>query len=99
MSGRGAGSAARKAPEFEFIETPALGRRVLEVAGELRRAGMTSAEISALFTQAACVLAQQDDGLDRGEWLALCRQMQDQDERELEFGRAANTFTAPGGEA
>jgi hypothetical protein len=99
MSGRGAGSAAKKLPEFEFIETPELGRKVLSTARQLLDLGMSSGEVSALFTQAASVLAQQDDGLAEGEWLELCRTLQDQDEREIAFERLFAITTAPGGSA
>lgn len=98
MSGRGAGSAAKKM-EFELVPTPELGRRVLTTAQELLRLGMTSAEVCSLFTHAAAVLAAQEDGLEEGEWLALCQQLQAQDELEQELAGAGAVLTAPGGSA
>jgi hypothetical protein len=68
---------------------------VIEVANELRRAGLTSAEVCSLFTHAASALAVQDDGLEPGEWLELCA--------ELEGGDVPGSvpdpvLTAPGGQ-
>lgn len=91
MSRRGAGSAL-KAPTFELIEAPALGRPVITVARELLRHGLSPAEVCALFTHAASTLAHQPRGFTRDEWLALCEQLYDES-----LGADEALLTAPGG--
>jgi hypothetical protein len=80
---------------FEFKEAPAIGRRVIAVANELRRAGLTSAEVCSLFTHAASALAVQDDGLEPGEWLELCAELEG---GEVPVRASELVLTAPGGE-
>ena len=75
MSRRGASLPVH---QFEFREVGAMGRPVVTLAQQLRRAGLSSAEVCSLFTQAAAVLAQQEDGLTgRGEWLSLAGELFD----------------------
>lgn len=81
------GAAAR----FDFVPSPALGRPVVQLAQTFFRQGLSSAEVCSLFTHAAAVLAQQDDGFGREEWLELCADLHGQDATE-EF-----VITSPGG--
>lgn len=81
---------------FEFVPAPALARSVITLARELLSNGLSSAEVCSLFTHAASTLAQNDDGLDRDEWLELCAELHDGVELEREL--PAGTFlTSPGG--
>lgn len=97
MSRRGAGSLARKLEEserFDFVPAPALAKPVLDVAKQLRELGLSSAEVCSLFSHAAAVLAHQDDGVPRDEWLALCAELYDADAVE-----SAPVLTSKGGSA
>ena len=62
---------------FDFVAAPAIGRSVLAVAKALRHQGLTPAEVASLFTHAAAVLVQQEHGMERDEWLALCAELYD----------------------
>ncbi len=105
MSRRGAARRVEPVPEgfaskdtapqssrFEFKEAPAIGRTVLGVAKALRHQGLTPAEVASLFTHAAAVLVQQDKGMPREEWLALCAELHDASAVEEPY-----LVTAPGG--
>lgn len=94
MSRRGAGSSLRRERRFEHVPVSELGRPVIVLARQLLQTGLTPAEVSSLFTHAAAVLSQQENGLTREEWLGLCEELYDRDEAE---GDAR--LTAPGGEA
>lgn len=87
---------------FDYREAPELGRRVVQAAQELLRLGLSSAEVCSLFTHAAATLAEQDDGLGREEWLALCEELYDH-RQEAQPRRSANVpalrVNARGGEA
>lgn len=82
------------ASRFQLIQTPALGRPIVDLARRLLGAGLTSAEVCSLFTQTASVLARQEDGLRDGEWLALCAEFEGEDDVESDA-----RVTAPGGSA
>lgn len=97
MSRRGAGvargyPAEREARALQLIETPALGRVVMEVARGLMRNGMKAPEAASLLAHAAAHLAQQGENrLSRDEWLTLCAVLWDgPDGSEL--------VTSPGGQ-
>jgi hypothetical protein len=96
MSRRGAarGRGPRGESPFEFMEAPAIGRTVLAVAKALRHQGLSPAEVASLFTHAAAVLVQQEDGMDREEWLALCEELHDASATE-----EPAILNAPGGAA
>lgn len=97
MSRRGASSRDPKptTPEgFEFLAVDALTKPVLGVARQLLALGLKSAEVCSLFTHAAAILAHQEDGLPRGEFLALVAELYDSDEAESD-----RAITAPGGSA
>jgi hypothetical protein len=94
MSRRGASSRGPESDSFDFVPTPALAQPVLRVAKELQALGLTSAEVCSLFSHAAAMLAHQDDGLPRGEFLELVTELYDAD--AIETNRA---ITSPGGSA
>ncbi len=79
---------------FDFVEAPALGKAVLEVAKALMRQGLSPAEVASLFTHASAVLVQQAGGMPRHEWLALCEALHDGSALEGE-----HVLTSPGGSA
>lgn len=96
MSRRGAGSTLRREGHFDLMPAPALARRVVALAKELMGEGLTPAEVSSLFTDAAQVLSKQRGGLTREEWLELCAELYDRDGHD-EPAQTVPRFTAPGG--
>lgn len=102
MSRRGAGSGpARKRDHgpFEFVPSPALGARVVAVARELLREGLTAGEVCSLLTDAAQVLSKQEGGYSRAEWLELCGELYERDGGSAEPRAREPRLTAPGGKA
>lgn len=78
---------------FEFVPVPSMARPVIKVARALLARGLSPAEVCSLFTHAASMLAQQENGLSRDEWLALCQELHD------EHGSADAAVNAAGGSA
>lgn len=86
MSRRGAGSGSSglagklsESERFDFVEAPALAKPVIDVAKQLLKLGLTSADVCSLFTHAGAMLAHQQDGMPRAEYLALCEELFDAD--------------------
>lgn len=63
---------------FDLVPVPSMARPVIKVARQLLGRGLTAAEVCSLFTHAACTLAQQEGGIERDEWLELCRELHDE---------------------